>query len=46
MNIRPGIIVLTLLLTSLPGVEARPEGLPETTAERPKTIHVVSDDNY
>ena len=46
MNIRPGIIVLTLLLTSWSGVEARPEGLPETSAARPKTIHVVSDDNY
>ena len=46
MNVRQGIVVLTLLLTGLPRVEARPDGLPDTDSARPKTIHVVSDDNY
>ena len=46
MNVRLGIVVLTLLLSGLPRVEARPDSPPDSTASRPKTIHVVTDDNY
>jgi PAS domain S-box-containing protein len=46
MDVRQGIVVLTLLLAGLPRVEARPDGSPDSAASRPKTIHVVTDDNY
>ena len=46
MNVRLGIVVLTLLLSGLPRVEARPADQPDSAAARPKTIHVVTDDNY
>ncbi len=46
MNVRLGIVVLTLLLSGLPCVEARSDGQPDGAASRPKTIHVVTDDNY